>query len=280
MSDLPRLRVACLQLNASEDMAANIDTLRGLAIMAHNRGARLITMPENAVMMTWGRDSLLSNAYDEADHPALIAFEDLARELSCWLLIGSLHVKLDGEDRIANRSFLIGPDGKVSAKYDKIHMFDVELDNGETYRESAVFRPGDSAVVARAGEVSLGLGICYDLRFAHLFREYGKQGVDIITVPAAFTKTTGEAHWHSLLRARAIETGAYILAPAQTGIHANNRATFGHSLIIDPWGRILADAGDSEPGMILADIDRQQVVQARKQIPCLTHDRAFDIRST
>lgn len=279
----PRLRVACLQLTASDNMAANIDTLRGLAITANSQGARLISMPENAVMMTWGRDNLLTNAFVEEHHPALVAFEDLARDLQAWLHIGSLHILIEDGKRLANRSYLINPKGIVTHRYDKLHMFDVELSNGERYRESAVFAAGNEAVIAPIqdglGMLNLGLSICYDLRFPQLYREYAQTGAHILMVPAAFTKTTGEAHWHSLLRARAIETGCYVMAAAQTGKHAHGRETYGHSLIVDPWGKIIADGQENDSHYILADIDMQNINQARKQIPSLTHDRAFAMRS-
>ncbi|MGE5547082.1 MAG: carbon-nitrogen hydrolase family protein [Solirubrobacterales bacterium] len=266
-------KAACLQVNATNDMAHNIDAAMRLAVEARAAGADLICMPENVAMMEWGRSNIVLKAMPEDDHLALKAFRELARELGCWLHVGSLAILLEG-GMVANRSFVLKPDGSVAARYDKIHMFDVDLGLGEVYRESETFRPGDQAVVVDLPWGRLGLTVCYDLRFPHLFRALAKAECDVIAVPAAFTKTTGKAHWHVLLRARAIETGCFVLAPAQCGTHVNNRETYGHALIVGPWGEILADALE-QPGWVMAEIDTRKVVDARKKVPCLDHDRPF-----
>jgi len=294
------ITVACVQVNAGTEIAANLAAVTPLVHQARARGAHLIALPENVAMMVQGRAQILARVQPEASHPALAAFQALARETGAWLLVGSLGIRLpdaagasDGVSgaeetneaaeastdtgppaQAANRSFLIDDQGAIVARYDKIHMFDVDLGSGERYCESATFRPGTKAVVADTPWGRLGMTVCYDLRFAALFRCLAQAGARLITVPAAFTVPTGHAHWHVLLRARAIETGCYILAPGQCGRHDQDRRTFGHSLIIDPWGEILADAGD-KPGVITADIDLTRVDEARRKIPSLRHDRAF-----
>ncbi|MBI5162637.1 MAG: carbon-nitrogen hydrolase family protein [Magnetospirillum sp.] len=266
-------KAACLQVNASNDMAANIDAAMHLAVEARAAGAQMILMPENVAMMEWGRSNIVLKAMPEGDHLALKAFRELARELGCWIHVGSLAILLDG-GMVANRAYTVKPDGSIAATYDKIHMFDVDLGLGEVYRESATFQPGDRAVTVDLPWGKMGVSICYDLRFPHLYRALAKLGCEFITVPAAFTRTTGRAHWHVLLRARAIETGCYVFAPAQVGEHVNNRQTYGHALIVSPWGEILADALE-RPGWVMAEIDPAQVAEARRKIPCLDHDRPF-----
>ncbi len=268
-----RLKAACIQVNAGIDMAANIAAAADGVRRARDAGADLIALPENVSMVIQGRERILANARAEADHPALAAFRALAAETGAWLLAGSLTIRLD-ETQAANRSFLIGPDGAVAARYDKIHMFDVDLPGGERYRESETFRPGDRAVVVPTPWAPVGLTVCYDLRFAYLYRALAQAGARLLTVPAAFTQQTGEAHWHLLLRARAVETGAFVLAPAQTGVHDGGRRTFGHSLIVAPWGEVLADAGTA-PGFVVADLDLAAVDRARHAVPALSHDRDF-----
>jgi predicted amidohydrolase len=212
-------------------------------------------------------------AFAEEDHPALSAFRALARDVDLWLLIGSLAIRL-GRDKVANRSILLDNQGRIVARYDKIHLFDVDLDGGESYRESETIAPGDRAVIADTPWGRLGMSVCYDLRFPHLYRSLAKAGADFLSIPAAFTRTTGRAHWHVLQRARAIETGCYVFAPAQCGVHALGRETFGHALIVDPWGVVLADAG-KDVGFIMAEIDLAAVAEARRKIPALTHDRPY-----
>ncbi|MCB2102795.1 MAG: carbon-nitrogen hydrolase family protein [Rhodobacterales bacterium] len=268
-------RVACLQVNAGPDIAPNLAVALDLARRARDGGADLILMPECVTAINFGRDATLAAARTEADHPALAAFRDLARDTGAWIHGGSLTVRLPGEDRVANRTYMIDPTGAVIARYDKIHMFDVDLDGGESYRESKLYKPGDRAAVVDTPWGRLGLSICYDLRFPHLYRALAHAGARFLAVPAAFTRQTGRAHWHVLLRARAIETGCYVFAPAQCGTHVQGRETFGHALIVDPWGQVLADAGE-DVGVISATIDPAAVDTARGRIPALTHDVAFE----
>jgi predicted amidohydrolase len=270
---LRSFKAACIQVNAGNDLMVNCETAANFAVEARAAGADLILMPENVAMMEWGRSNIVLKAMPEDEHLALSFFRELCREIGVWLHIGSLHVLLEN-GMVANRGYVIAPDGGIAARYDKIHMFDVDLGLGEVYRESATFQPGDQAVNVALPWGKLGLSICYDLRFPHLYRALAKSGCDFLSVPAAFTRTTGKAHWHVLLRARAIETGCYVFAPAQCGEHVNNRQTYGHALIVSPWGEILADALE-QPGWVMADIDPRKVEDARKKIPCLDHDRPF-----
>jgi predicted amidohydrolase len=269
------IRAACVQLCASDDVAANLRDASALIREAHGQGATFIATPENTNLMAAAKAAKLEKTFSEADDPSLPAYRALAEELGIWLLIGSLAIKVS-DSKTANRSFLIAPDGAIAARYDKIHLYDVDLANGERYRESNTVAGGDRAVTADVPFGRIGLTVCYDLRFPHLYRALAHQGAFLLTVPAAFTEMTGKAHWHVLLRARAIENGAFVLAPAQCGSHPNGRRTFGHSLIVSPWGEILAEAED-EPGIILADIDPARSAAARAQIPSLCHDRAFGL---
>lgn len=274
MIDTP-FRAACIQVNAGTDMDANIAEAVRLTRQARAEGAHMVFMPENVTMMEWGRANIVGKARGEADHPGLAAFRALAEDLGIWLHCGTLSILLPN-GMIANRTYVVSPDGAIAARYDKIHMFDVDLGNGESYRESATFQPGQQAVTVDLPWGRLGLSVCYDIRFPHLYRALAKAGAAFLTIPAAFTRVTGQAHWHVLQRARAIETGCYVLSPAQTGTHANNRQTFGHAVIIDPWGEVLADAGE-EPGFILADIDPAKVAEVRGKVPSLSHDRPFGL---
>jgi len=266
-------KAACVQMTSGRDVLPNLEIAAGLIRQAAKAGAKLVMTPENTSIIEPNKPLAVQKAVAEADHPGLPVFADLARELGVWLLIGSMPVKLAG-GKLANRSFLFGPDGRVQARYDKIHMFDVDLPNGETYRESATMEAGHTAVIAETPWGGLGLTICYDLRFAYLHRALAQAGAAFLTVPAAFTVPTGEAHWHVLLRARAIETGCFVFAPAQCGTHAEGRRTYGHSLIVAPWGEVLADAG-SEPGIIVAEIDPARTQAARSMVPALRHDKSF-----
>jgi predicted amidohydrolase len=238
-------------------------------------GADYVLTPEVSNMMQLNRTALFEHLAAEQDDRSLKAFRALAAELEIYLHIGSLAVKASPE-RAANRSFLIGPDGQVVASYDKIHMFDIDLGNGESYRESANYQPGETAVISDLPWGRIGLTICYDVRFPALYRALAERGASFLTVPSAFTKKTGEAHWHTLLRARAIENGCFVFAAAQGGLHENKRETYGHSLIIDPWGVVLAEAG-TEPGVIMAKIDPAKVETARKTVPSLQHGRRFGV---
>lgn len=269
-------RAACLQVSAGPDIGANLDNVSLMSRQARADGANFIATPENVVLMETDKERQYALADPEDHNTILASLSALAQSLGVWYLIGSVAIKLPNEQKLANRSYLINPNGEIVAWYDKIHMFDVAVSDGQTYRESDSFRPGDRAVVAESDYGKIGMSICYDIRFPHLYRTLAQNGAQIITTPAAFTLKTGEAHWHSLQRARAIENGCFIIAPAQCGVHVNNRKTYGHSLIVDPWGEILADAG-AEEGYILADIDTTKSDQVRKMIPCLTHDRDFTV---
>ena len=267
------ITVACIQNCAGPETAPNLVECADWVNQAVDAGAELIALPEYFTGLDVQGDILMAEAFAEDAHPALPLFTDLARERKVWLLLGSLAIEA-GNGQVFNRAHLIDPTGAIGARYDKVHLFDVDLAGGESYRESSTIAPGGEAVVADLPDLRLGLSICYDLRFAQLYRTLAQAGAEVLMVPSAFTKTTGEAHWHVLLQARAIETGCYVVAPCQCGAHAGGSATFGHSLIVDPWGRVLADGG-TEPGFVTAEIDPAEVVKARAMIPSLQHDRAF-----
>lgn len=259
-------------LSPERNLATTIDLIR----LAASEGATYVQTPENTNIMAEDREALMRAVALEAADPTLAALSMLARDLRVTLHIGSLAIKLPRESRVANRAFVIAPDGSIAARYDKIHMFDVDLPNGEVYRESEKARPGRKAVVVGLPFATVGLNICYDLRFPHLARALAKAGASVLTYPAAFTKPTGEAHWHVLQRARAIETGSFVLSAAQGGMHENGRATFGHSIAIDPWGVVLGELG-VEPGVLTVELDPAQSVAARARIPALRHDRPFTL---
>ncbi|MBY0407821.1 MAG: carbon-nitrogen hydrolase family protein [Rickettsiales bacterium] len=268
------LKAACLQLNSAADITANIAAIAPLVAEAARAGAAFVTLPENAFLMEMqGQPRTL---WEEHAHPGLIAASGWAKEHGIWLLVGSAAVKTDDSGKTVNRQVLFNAEGGIAARYDKIHLFDVTLPNGEVYAESARMLPGGHAVVARTPWGNLGLSICYDVRFPHLYRQMTHAGASLIVVPAAFTAVTGEAHWHVLLRARAIENGAFVIAAAQTGTHAGGRKTFGHSLIISPWGEVLADGG-TETGVVMTTLNLAQVEEVRGRIPSLTHDRSFTL---
>lgn len=271
------MQVAAVQMRSGVDVATNIATLSQLVNEAVDAGARYVQTPEMTGLLQANRASLIRNVKSESDDLTLQAASDLARKLSVFIHIGSTPILLDG-GKVANRSALFAPDGKVLCTYDKIHMFDVDLDNGESWRESAIYEPGGRCVIADLGPFKLGLGICYDVRFPELFRQQALAGAQVLTVPAAFTRQTGAAHWHVLLRARAIENGAFVIAAAQGGQHEDGRETFGHSIIVDPWGEILAEKADDQPGIIIAEIDLDSSVAARAKIPNLQHSRPFDVQ--
>jgi len=266
-------RAACIQLRSGVAIAPNIAEACDRIREAEGNGADLILTPENTSTISLLKSDLQHDERGESNHPAVAAFSALADELSTWLLIGSIGIEV-GEERYANRSYLFDPAGAKVVSYDKIHMFDVAVSKAETWRESDTYEAGDRAVVADLPWGKIGLSICYDLRFPHLYRALANAGADFLTVPAAFTQPTGAAHWHTLLRARAIESGAYVFAPAQGGTHDNGRKTYGHSLIIGPWGEIIAEAGE-DPTILYADIDPDQVREARRRLPSLEHDRPF-----
>lgn len=270
---MSNLRVACIQTNSKSDPNINIKEVSSLICQAQSDGAELITTPEVVGMLEPNREKALDKAQAENDHSVLREFRNLSKDLSIWLLIGSISIKLS-DSKLANRSFLINPAGQIIARYTKIHMFDVEVNDGSTYKESTTYQPGTSACLARTPWGLVGLTICYDIRFPALYRDLAKAGARIIFIPSAFTEVTGEAHWHVLQRARAIENGCFIVSAAQTGIHEQKRKTFGHSIIIDPWGNVLAEA-DKSVGFIIADLDLNLVNDARNKIPSLSHDRNY-----
>jgi deaminated glutathione amidase len=272
---LSRFRAACVQLRSGDDVAENIRDATALIRAAAKDGAEFIATPENTTLMAPDGGAKLAQSLDEAHDPALPAFRDLAKELGIWLLVGSLAIKVS-QTRTANRSFLISPKGEIAARYSKIHLFDVDLPSGEKYRESNTVAGGGEAVVAETPWGRIGLSVCYDMRFPLLYREMAKKGAFAFTAPSAFTETTGKAHWHVLLRARAIENGAFMIAPAQGGLHANGRRTYGHSLIVGPWGDILTEGG-TEPGFFAADIEPALSAEARAKVPSLEHDRQFTL---
>ncbi len=275
--DAPSVRTALVQLTASDDPERNLPVTREAIRQAALDGARLVATPEVTNCVSASRTRQKEVLRREHEDPTLAALRDDAARHGIWLLVGSLALKTE-EARFANRSFLISPAGEVEARYDKIHMFDVEISETESYRESAGYRPGERAVVARTPFASIGMTICYDIRFPHLYRSLAKAGAEILTVPSAFSPVSGAAHWHALLRARAIECGAWLIAPAQTGTHeatrGRRRETYGHSLAVSPWGEVVAEVGEA-PGVVAFDMDMRAVAEARRRIPSLTHDRPY-----
>jgi len=274
------MRAALIQLSVTDDPAANLAVTQQLVREAVAGAAGFVLTPEVTNCLSSDRAHQISVLAHEEDDQTLAGLRAEAERAGIWLLIGSLGIKThDADGRFANRSFLIGPDGGVKARYDKIHMFDVNVSETEQYRESAGYRPGTQAVLAKTPFAEVGMAVCYDLRFPQLFRRLAQAGAQVLTVPAAFNDTTGAAHWEPLLRARAIETGAYVLAPAQCGTHASHngkpRRTHGHSLAVSPWGEVLADGG-AEVGVSYVDLDMAEVASARARVPSLTHDRPFD----
>jgi len=278
------MRAALVQLSVGDDPAVNLPVTRGFVRQAAAGGAGFVLTPEMTNLLSSDRTRQRAMLCHETDDPTLVALRQDAAALGIWLLIGSLGLLTDDDrqGRFANRSFLIAPDGRIAARYDKIHMFDVDVSPTERYRESSAYRPGDRAVTAETPFGRIGMTVCYDVRFPLLYRRLAQAGASILTVPAAFNDTTGAAHWESLLRARAIENGAYVLAPAQCGAHGTvdgtatgrPRRTHGHSLAVGPWGEVLADGG-SDPGVTFVDLDPAAVAAARGRVPSLTHDRAF-----
>jgi deaminated glutathione amidase len=275
MSATTTFTAAMVQMRTSLLAEPSLEQGMTLIREAAAQGADYVQTPEVSNMMQVNRKALFEHLKTEEDDPSLRAYRALAAELKIYLHIGSLALRFSPEKAV-NRSFLIGPDGALLASYDKIHMFDIELPDGEVYRESANYQPGETAVMFDLPWGRMGLTICYDLRFPALYRALAEGGVWFLTAPSAFTRKTGEAHWHILLRARAIENGAFMFAAAQGGLHENKRETFGHSLIVDPWGAVLAEGG-VDPGVIIAEIDPAKVETARKAIPSLQHGRRFSV---
>ena len=270
------LIVACVQNCGSIDANATTERAEELIREAASSGANLICTPEFFSCLDTQLSGLNTNPHTEKTHPALTRFRSLAEELEVWLLLGSLTIFDEGSDnRLFNRSYLIDTSGKIVARYNKIHLFDININKKDVYRESDQFQPGSEAVLAATPWGLLGMTICYDLRFPQLYRDLAKAGAGILAVPSAFTKKTGEAHWHILLRARAIETASFVIAPCQSGTHGIG-ATYGHSILIDPWGNILADGGGENEGVVIAKIDLQLIEKARRRIPSLEHDREYN----
>jgi deaminated glutathione amidase len=268
-------RVGLIQMRSGRLPQANLDAAAKLIGEAKSGGADYVQTPEMTNILESSRERLFATIVPEEQDASLATFRELARALGIYVHVGSLAVKLLPEKAV-NRSFLIDRRGEIVARYDKIHMFDVDLKGGESYRESRSYRPGDLAVLSDLPWGRLGLTICYDLRFPALYRALAEAGATFLAIPSAFTRQTGEAHWHTLMRARAIENGSFVFAAAQGGAHENGRETFGHSLVVDPWGRIFAEGG-TEPGVVFADIDPAEVSAARSRIPSLQHGRRFEI---
>ena len=266
------VKIALLQMTSGIDPAANAATMAHAATRAAGEGAAMLFTPEMAGLLDRDRARARPHIVAEADSPTLSTLRDAAAKAGIWLHVGSLPVLAEGDDRFANRAFVIDPTGAIKARYDKIHMFDVDLATGESWRESAAYRPGEQVTTVETPVGRLGLAICYDLRFPALFNELGDRGCDAITIPAAFTVPTGIAHWHVLQRARAIEASAFVISPAQTGRHADGRETYGHSLVVDPWGEVLLDMG-TEPGLGFATLDLARLADVRRQVPSLANRR-------
>jgi deaminated glutathione amidase len=273
--EISTFRIGLIAMRSGRNPSDNVAAATKLIEQAKQGGADYVLTPEMTNVMEIDRARLFATIVPEEQDASLVTFRELARTLDIYVHVGSLAIKVS-PDKAANRSFLIDPRGEVIARYDKIHMFDVDLIGGESYRESRNFRPGDLAVVVDLPWGRIGLSVCYDLRFPSLYRALAEAGASFLTIPSAFTRQTGEAHWHALIRARAIENGCYVFAAAQGGKHENGRETYGHSVVVDPWGRVVAE-GDAEPGVVLADVDPAEVAAARARIPSLEHGRRFEI---
>lgn len=268
------MRAALVQLNTGDEIGPATEVAVDFIKRAAADGAEFVTTPETTHLMQLGRKAVLSKACYQDEDPGLSALRDLAAKLGIWLHVGSLIIRV-AEEKLANRAFMISPSGEIVATYDKLHLFDVDLPNGEIYRESALYQAGEKAVVVKTPIGNFGLSICYDLRFPYLYRDMVQKGADILLIPAAFTVKTGEAHWHTLLKARAIETGSFVLAAAQTGLHTTGRSTYGHSLAIDPWGTVLADA-ETIVGVTLVDLELAKTREVRQIVPALRHSREIE----
>lgn len=268
------LKVACVQMRSGTDIDANIAAMEGFIREAAAQGATYVQTPEMTGILQRDTKALFASISADKDDRVFAKASALAKELGIWVHIGSTAIDR-GDGKAANRAGLFSPSGERVASYDKIHMFDVDLANGESWRESKVYNPGDQCVVSRINEIPLGIAICYDMRFPHLFRAQAKQGAEILTSPSSFTRQTGEAHWHILLRSRAIENGAFMIAAAQSGVHEDGRETYGHSLIINPWGEIIGELDHNEPGIVVAELDLSEVAKARQRIPGLANEREF-----
>ena len=270
--------VACIQMRSGVSIASNIEAMDELVRQAASEGATYIQTPEMTGILQKNRRGLFAEITVQEGDALVSHSSKLAKELGIWLHIGS-HAVLIGEAKAANRAFLFNPSGELVTTYDKIHMFDVDLDNGESWRESKVYQPGEKSCLVEVNEAKLGMSVCYDIRFPHLYREYALAGAQILTAPAAFTRQTGRVHWHILQRSRAIENGAFLISAAQGGDHEDGRETYGHSVVINPWGEIIAELAHEEPGFVVAEIDLNQVFQARQKIPNLKNSREFNLES-
>lgn len=271
---IDRIKVACVQMTSGSTIAENLKMAEGYIREAAAKGAQFVSTPENTCCMVQPASEKLRITPWQKDHEGIPFFSKLARELKIFLHIGSMAVRAS-ENKLFNRSFLFGRDGELIATYNKIHLFDVQLPSGETHRESEIMQAGEHAVIAQTPFGKLGMSVCYDLRFAHLFRDLAKHGAQILLIPAAFTVPTGKAHWNVLNRARAIETGSFVIAAAQVGEHHGGRKTYGHSMIISPWGEVLAEGDGETTGIIIAELELDKVAKARSAIPALTHDRGY-----
>jgi predicted amidohydrolase len=268
------MKVALIQTRTPATQAAALAHVLPMVREAAAAGAEFIATPEGTNVLQKDRERLLPMLRSLEDDDVVAGLREAAKDLSVWILIGSALVRRE-DGKAANRSVLVSPQGEITATYDKLHMFDVDLPTGESSRESATYEPGERAVTARAGELKLGLTICYDLRFPALYRALALAGAEVMTIPSAFTRPTGGAHWEVLMRARAIETGSFVLAPAQGGRHEDGRGTWGRSMIVGPWGELLAAAADDEPGLIAASLDLTASAKARASIPALANERTF-----
>lgn len=271
-----RFVAACVQMRSGRDPLANRDAAVAAIREAAAQGADYVQTPEMTSLVERDRARLFEAVGPQDSDPTLVGLREVARETGTVVHIGSLAIRT--EDKVANRAFLIGTDGEITASYDKVHLYDVDLPDGESWRESATYTGGDCAVVASLPWAEIGIAICYDIRFPALYRALAEAGATVLTAPACFTRQTGEAHWHLLQRARAVETGSFMISAAQGGRHEDGRETYGHSLIVDPWGRVLAEAEGAEPGVILAEIDLSQVADVRARIPALRNARPFSVR--
>ena len=276
---MTNLTVGIIQMCSGVDASENVLVMEGLVRDAAGRGARYIQTPEMTGLVDRHPKSFFDKIVWGDDDLVVKSASSLSSELGVWLHIGSTPIRLS-DDRAANRGFLFSPSGDIAATYDKIHMFDVDLDNGESWRESSVYSPGDAGVLVSVDDIRLGLAICYDLRFPRLFREYSLSGADVLTCPSCFTRQTGEAHWHILLRSRAIENGAFVIASAQSGVHADGRETYGHSLIVNPWGEIILEIENEGVGVAVCDIELDEVSLARNKIPSLKNSRDFGLKDS
>ncbi|MEP4031311.1 carbon-nitrogen hydrolase family protein [Roseibium polysiphoniae] len=265
---------ACVQLRCGKSVAANLEQSEGLIREAAGAGAHYIQTPEMTNVLVRSREELFERIGSEDADPTVARFKAIADELKVWIHAGSLAILLP-DGKVANRGLLISPEGRIAARYDKIHMFDVDLPNGESWRESATYEPGSKTLLADLPWIKMGMAVCYDVRFPVIFRTQARMGAGLLTMPAAFTRQTGEAHWHVLQRARAIENGAYVVSAAQGGLHEDGRETYGHSLMVDPWGRVIGEIDGDEPGFVTAVIRSEEVAKARQRIPAIANERAF-----